>query len=109
MASLLQRSISSAAVQLDLATFLGVKCCAALVASQRRALSPQRSVPAAARRSLLAPFTSAQRGLPLAGCDALDSIIPPTRLEVLFLMKKKTDRWQEGLLRAERSMLFPKN
>jgi hypothetical protein len=86
MASLLQRSISSAAVQLDLATFLGVKCCAALVASQHRALSPQRSVPAAARRSLLAPFTSAQRGLPLAGCDALDSIIPPTRLEVLFLI-----------------------
>jgi hypothetical protein len=23
--------------------------------------------------------------------------------------KKKTNRWQEGLLRAERSMLFPKN
>ena len=22
---------------------------------------------------------------------------------------EKTDRWQEGLLRAERSMLFPKN
>ena len=25
------------------------------------------------------------------------------------LNKKKTNRWQEGLLRAERSMLFPKN
>ena len=24
-------------------------------------------------------------------------------------IKKKTNRWQEGLLRAERSMLFPKN
>ncbi len=23
--------------------------------------------------------------------------------------EKKTNRWQEGLLRAERSMLFPKN
>ena len=24
-------------------------------------------------------------------------------------IEKKTNRWQEGLLRAERSMLFPKN
>ena len=42
-------------------------------------------------------------------CDDGGALFGRVIASRLLLKKKKTNRWQEGLLRAERSMLFPKN